>query len=161
MGDGRPLLSFVAVVLMLSGWFALFLSATGHFLPHDVHYLGMDKDQLCAIKQCRIVHFMFHDRVSFGGALIAISWLYLWLVEFSLRAREAWAWWLFLLSGTLGFGSFLAYLGYGYLDSSHGIPSLFPLPVYILGMIRTRRALELRGSPGSLFRPAVKPRLLT
>src|SRR5262245_37086433 len=97
-GDGRPLLSLVAVSLMLAGGFALFLSATGNFLPHDVRYLGMDKEQLCGINQCRIVHFMFHDRVSFGGALIAIGWLYLWLVQFPLRAGEAWVWLVFVVS---------------------------------------------------------------
>src|SRR5215475_12776449 len=107
IGDGRPLLALVAVSLMLSGGFAIFLSASGHFLPHDVRFLGMDKDQLCGINQCRIVHFMFHDRVSFGGALIAIGWLYLWLALFPLKAGEVWAWWVFCVSGATGFGSFL------------------------------------------------------
>src|SRR6266702_3962924 len=113
IGDGRPLLSFTGLCLALSGVFALFLSATGHFLPHDVQFLGMAPEELCSINECRIVHFMFHDRVSFGGAILAIGVLYLWLAEFPLRHREAWAWWLIAVSGVLGFGSFLAYLGYG------------------------------------------------
>ena len=33
----------------------------------------MTADQLCGVDQCKIVHFMFHDRVSFGGSLIAIG----------------------------------------------------------------------------------------
>ena len=70
IGDGRPLLALVGICLVLAGGFALFLSASGHFLPHDVRFLGMDKDQLCGLNQCRIVHFMFHDRVSFGGAFL-------------------------------------------------------------------------------------------
>ena len=151
IGDGRPLLSLVAVCLMLSGWFALFLSATGHFLPHDVRFLGMDKDQLCGINQCRIVHFMFHDRVSFGGALIAIGWLYLWLIQFPLRAREPWAWWVFVITGVTGFGSFLAYLGYGYLDSWHGVATLFLLPVHLLGLIVSWRHINRPKSIRSLL----------
>src|SRR5207342_1652995 len=87
--------------------------------------------------------------------LIAIGWLYLWLVEFPLRAGECWAWWAFLLSGITGFGSFLAYLGYGYLDSWHGIATLFLLPVYLIGMILTWQSLRVRRGPISLFRPAV------
>src|SRR4051812_47692013 len=103
LGDGRPLLLLTGLALVFSGAFALFLSATQHFLPHDVQYLGMTAADLCTLAQCRIVHFMFHDRVSFGGVLVAIGSLYLWLVEFPLRRGEAWAWWLLLLSGAVGF----------------------------------------------------------
>jgi len=46
------------------------MSAT---LAAQVH---VDKEKLCGVNQCRIVHFMFHDRVSFGGSLIAIGFLY-------------------------------------------------------------------------------------
>ena len=111
VGDGRPLLIFTGLMLVLSGAFALFLSANQHFLPHDVQFLGMTAKQLCGIQSCRIVHFMFHDRVAFGGALISVGSLYMWLAEFPLRERKAWAWWLFVISGLSGFGSFLAYLG--------------------------------------------------
>lgn len=159
VGDGRPLLALLAVSLMLSGGFALFLSVTGHFLPHDVIFLGMDKEHLCGINQCRIVHFMFHDRVSFGGTLVAIGWLYLWLIHFPLRNGEPWAWWLFLFSGLAGFGSFLAYLGYGYLDTWHGVATLCLLPLYIVGMLRSRKALPDKGTASLLLRPAVKWRL--
>ncbi len=98
-GDGRPLLSLTGLALILSGGFALFLSATRQFLPHDVQFLGMQPDDLCALSGCRIVHFMFHDRVSFGGVIIALGILYLWLAEFPLKRGEPWAWWLFLGSG--------------------------------------------------------------
>ena len=91
IADGRPLLSLTGIALLLSGGFALFLSATGAFLPQDVDYLGMRVQDLCGIGQCRIVHFMFHDRVSFGGVLISIGTLYLWLAEFPLREGQAWA----------------------------------------------------------------------
>jgi hypothetical protein len=113
VGDGRPLLALVALGLILSGIFALFLSATGAFLPHDVAFLGMQPRELCALHECRIVHFIFHDRVSFGGTLIAIGTLYLWLLAFPLRLGEEWAWWTLLFSGVIGFLSFLAYLIYG------------------------------------------------
>ena len=35
VGDGRPLIVLTALCLALSGVFALFQSATGHFLPHE------------------------------------------------------------------------------------------------------------------------------
>src|ERR1700722_13164727 len=104
--DGRPLVSLVGICLGLSGAFAIFQSATGQFLPHDTAFLQMQPQDLCNINECRIVHFMFHDRVSFGGSLIAIAVVYLWLAEFPLKAGQAWAWWTFLTSGVVGFGSF-------------------------------------------------------
>ncbi len=155
IGDGRPPLLFTGVALVLCGGFALFLSASGQFLPHDIHYLGMTADQLCGVKNCRVVHFMFHDRVAFGGALIAIGSLYMWLVEFPLRARESWAWWLLVVSGISGFGSFLAYLGYGYLDTWHGVATMFLLPLFLIGLIKSRATLTLPNGVASLTKPGV------
>ena len=77
IGDGRPLLSLTGLLLIGFGLLALFLSATGQFLPHDVAFLAMTAQELCGVNQCRIVHFMIHDRVSFGGTLVAIGTLYL------------------------------------------------------------------------------------
>ena len=96
-----------------------------------------------------IVHFMFHDRVSFGGSLIAIAVLYLWLAEFPLKAGEAWAWWTLLLSGVVGFGSFLTYLGYGYLDTWHGAATLVLLPCFVVGLSRSRRRVLAMAACGS------------
>jgi hypothetical protein len=86
IGDGRPLVIFTGLCLLLAGCFVLFQSATKHFLPHDIAYLGMSAEELCSRNECRIVHFMIHDRVSFGGTLIAIGALYMWLAEFPLRS---------------------------------------------------------------------------
>ncbi len=152
LGDGRPLLLLGGLGLVLAGAFALFLSASKHFLPHDVHYLGMTAEELCKLNGCRIVYFMFHDRVAFGGALIATGALYMWLAEFPLRQRKAWAWWLFIVSGLSGFASFLAYLGYGYLDTWHGVATVALLPCFILGLIKSRFLLEEPRGFGSLFK---------
>src|SRR2546428_3855480 len=158
LGDGRPFLIFGGLCLVLSGCFALFLSATGHFLPHDVQFLGMTAERLCGIDNCRIVYFMFHDRVAFGGALVAIGSLYMWMAEFPLRHREAWAWWLFIVSGVSGFGSFLAYLGYGYLDTWHGIATLLLVPFFFIGLLRSRSFLDKPTGISSLFKSGGRAR---
>ena len=155
LGDGRPLLAFTGLVLILCGLFALYLAATGQFLPHDERYLGMTAEELCAVQGCRVVHFMIHDRASFGGALVAVGILYMWLAEFPLRRGEAWAWWAFALSGAAGFGSFLAYLGYGYLDAWHAAATLALLPAFAFGLLRSYRALPERAGIGCLLRPGV------
>lgn len=147
IGDGRPALSLTAVVLLLSGLFAIFLSFRREFLPHDVSYLGMSAAELCRLADCRVVRFMFHDRVAFGGTLISIAVLYFWLAAFPLVEGAAWAWWAFVASGTLGFASFLAYLGYGYLDIWHGTATLVLLPTFILGLLYSRRLATVRVTP--------------
>lgn len=151
IGDGTPLILLTALALAASGGFALFLSVTGAFLPHDIAFLRMQPEDLCRINECRIVHFMIHDRFSFGGVLIAIAVLYAWLALFPLRQGEAWAWRLLALSGVIGFGSFLAYIGYGYLDSWHGTATLLLLPTFVLGMVLTRRKVTFWPAWGTML----------
>jgi len=140
-------LSLTAVGLLLSGLFAIFLSFRREFLPHDVSYLGMSAAELCRLADCRVVRFMFHDRVAFGGTLISIAVLYSWLAAFPLLEGAAWAWWAFVASGTLGFASFLTYLGYGYLDMWHGTATLVLLPTFIVGLLYSRRLATARVTP--------------
>lgn len=160
-GDGRPLLAFTGVALVLAGGFALFLAATGHFLPHDEAFLGMTARELCGLHGCRVVHFMYHDRGAFGGSIIAVGILYLWLTAFPLRDGRPWAWWALLLSGGIGFASFLTYLGYGYLDTWHGAATLALLPCFAWGMARTHRRLPRPRHARAVLRPGVRARWRT
>lgn len=144
VGDGRTLIDFTAFALLFSGGFALFLSLRREFLPHDVAFLGMTPEELCALADCRVVVFMFHDRVAFGGALIAIATLYLWITARPLGRGEVWAWWTLVVSGGIGFLSFLAYIGYGYLDTWHGVGTLFLLPAFAVGLARSRSLIHGR-----------------
>ena len=159
VGDGRPLLALLAVGLIASGLFALFLSATVTFLPQDIAFLGMDPRTLCGLHQCRVVHFMFHDRVSFGGTLIAIGTLYLWILAFPLRQGEEWAWWTMLASGSVGFLSFFCCLIYHYVDTWHATASVALLLLYAVGMVRSRGLLVGdREGWRSLLRPSAPVR---
>jgi len=150
IADGRPLLMLASILLVASGAFAIVQAATGHLLPHDAVYLGMTAADLCALHGCRILHFMIHDRVSFGGVLVAVSVVYAWLTLFPLRRGESWAWWTLALSGTAGFLSFLAYLGYGYLDTWQGAAKLTLLPSFAAGLIRARALRRVRIEPRRL-----------
>jgi hypothetical protein len=55
----------------------------------------------------RLLGFMFHDRVAYGGTLISIGSGYLWMAGQALAARQVWAWWALLFSGGVGFVGFL------------------------------------------------------
>lgn len=150
VGDGTPLLLLTAASLVLAGSFFIFLAAAGEFLPHDIRYLGMTAADLCSHAQCRITKFMIHDRAAFGGALFCVGVLYGYLIM-PLKNGQAWAWWLFLASGAVGFSSFLAYLSYGYLDTWHGIGTLLLLPVFTAGLVRSRRLVDPWRGPLTLI----------
>ena len=102
---------------------------------------------------------MAHDRAAFGGTLIAISVLYLWLVRSPLAEGRAWAWWLLAVGGGLGFVSFLSYLGTGYLDTWHGLATVVLLPMFVLGLVRSHVHLDPPGGIRTLMTPgATAPR---
>lgn len=153
-GDGRPLLAFVAVGLGLAGAFAWFVSAAGETLPHELRFLGMDVATLRAIADGRVADFMTHDRVAFGGTLIAMAVLYLWIVDVPLQAGERWAWWVVAVSGTLGFLSFLAYLGYGYFDLWHAVATVGLAPAFVAGLAMTRGPRSVARGPSGPPWPA-------
>jgi hypothetical protein len=152
--DGRPFLTLGALGLLFAGGFAIFLASVGQFLPQDVQFLGMEPRDFCNRNACSIVHFMIHDRVAFGGTLLSLSVLYLWLIHFPLRAGERWAWWTLLISNVAGFSSFLTYLRFGYLDTWHGIATLFLLPCFIIGLTLAYRTLDRSKASTAGLKPA-------
>jgi hypothetical protein len=143
LGDGRPFLSLTGTMLCTSGGFVIFQSFTGHLLPHDSQALGMDAAALSHMANRHLTMFMFHDRVAFGGTLLAIGFAYWWLSEFPLRSGYAWAWWAFAVSGATGFASFLTYLGYGYLDGWHAVATIALLPIFLAGLWRSRSCVPV------------------
>jgi hypothetical protein len=149
-GDGRPLLGVYAVGLALAGSFAWFLSAAGEALPHELRYLGLTLPELRALAGGRVADFMTHDRVAFGGTLIALGILNAWLVAVPLARGERWAWRLIATAGAFGFASFLAYAGSAYLDSWHATAAVALLVAFVPGLAIARRHLR----PGESARAA-------
>lgn len=133
--DGIGPFLLLGISLIFVGIFLLVQSYTGEFLPHDIEALGMTAQQLALFQDGKIVNFMFHDRVSFGGSLITVGLLYIWIALFPLRQKEKWAWFVLLVSGLYGFGSFMTYIGYEYYDSWHGIGTLVLIPIFLLGLV--------------------------
>lgn len=145
LGDGRFLIALTGISLALSGGFAILQSVSGQLLPQDSHAIGMDSAALMHAGNRHLLGFMFHDRVAYGGTLLAIGSGYLWLAAFPMAARAAWAWLALASSGGIGFLAFLTYLGQGYLDTWHGIATLFLLPVFVIGLWRSQpRELSIR-----------------
>lgn len=149
-GDGRPVLALYAIGLGLAGAFAWFVSIVGETLPHELRFLGMTLAELRALAGGRVADFMAHDRVAFGGTLIAISTLTLWLIHVPLAAGERWAWRLIAVSRAFGFASFVAWVGYGYFDLWHAVATAALLPLFVAGLAMTLRRVGFeQASPGA------------
>jgi hypothetical protein len=137
-----------------SGLAAWYFAGTGLLLPHDVSFLGITGPQLCEIDSCRILAFMIHDRVAFGGAVIAVGYLYTWLARWPLARGEAWAFWALAFSGLIGFGSFLSYLEFGYLDLLHLWATVVELGLFGVGLALAWRTLPGKVGPLRALREA-------
>jgi hypothetical protein len=151
------LLTAAALGLLAAGLFAWFLALTGQLLPHDLAWVQLSASELRVIDGGRIVDFMEHDRAAFGGSLVAIAVLDLWLIRVPLGRGEAWAWWTLAVAGIVGFGSFLSYLGTGYLDTWHGLATLALLPLYVGGLAAARRGLHGGRGIRALRDPGARP----
>jgi hypothetical protein len=147
VGDGRPLLGLFAIGLGLAGAFAWFLSAVGEALPHELRFLGLTLPELRGLAGGRVMDFMTHDRVAFGGTLLAMAVIYLWLVAVPLRHGERWAWSAIAATGSFGFASFVAYVGSAYLDTWHLTASVALLGAFVAGLAITRRRVAWGTGP--------------
>jgi hypothetical protein len=146
VGDGRALLGIFGLGLALAGAFAWFLSAAGEALPHELRFLETTLPELRRLAGGRVIDFMTHDRVAFGGTLLAMAVIYLWLVAVPIAAGQRWAWWAIAATGGFGFASFLSYAGSAYLDTWHLTASFALLGAFVPGLLVSRRRLPWRAT---------------
>ena len=153
---GVGLLIAEGLMLCAAGVGTFVIGLTVKLMPYDTDYLGATILQLCQTHNCAIVAFIVHDLISFAGVIIALGILYVWLAAVPLREGRAWAWWCFAISALAGIGSFLTYLGYGYLDPVHAATSAEMLLVLSAGLILSYAGLEKPRSISTLTVPAEK-----
>ncbi|MFZ0548759.1 MAG: DUF362 domain-containing protein, partial [Candidatus Promineifilaceae bacterium] len=153
---GWLLLAIVGLTLMFSGLFAIGVSATTIILPHELNFLGMTIADLEALYERRLLLFMAHDRIIFGGALIELGIMFLWLVAVPLRQGKGWAWWTLLFSGTVGAASFLNFLVSDYLDVWHAVATVTLTIFFALGLFFSYSKLEVNRAFRDFLIPSAK-----
>jgi dihydroorotate dehydrogenase len=119
--------------LILGGLLAWLVAATVVVLPYDEWFLGLSRNEIAAMSD-RLLLFMVHDRVTLAGNMIALGLLYGGLAIFAIRRGMHWARDVVRISGTVGFGSFFLFLGFGYLDPLHGLVTVALLAFFLLGL---------------------------
>ena len=131
-------LYLAALMLILIGIAALATAVSITFLPHETAYLQTSVSSLNhAHHDHSLIGFIIHNRIAFGGTLIVLGWLYLWLSHYPLRQGQRWAWWALLLSAFFGSSSFFAYLRRGYFDPWHASGTVAITAVLAFGLWHT------------------------
>jgi dihydroorotate dehydrogenase len=123
--------------MLLGGCLAWVVAATRVVLPYDEAFVGLSRAELEAVNP-RLLAFLAHDRVTLSGTMIAIGVLYAQLAIFPLRGGERWARRALTISASVGFASFLLFLGFGYFDPLHALVTLLLLPFFLLGLLGPR-----------------------
>lgn len=157
---GVRVLLLVGLILIAIAVTALGSASVGRLLPHEFAYLNLGLVDLGASHHDgTLVGFMRHNRVAFGGTLLMVGWLYVWLAWVPLRRGEAWAWWTLLVSGYLGAGSFVSYAATTYVDRWHALGTIGIALLLGLGLLLSYPRLSEPRGLGSL-RPTVQKRPL-
>lgn len=124
----------LGIAMIAAGLLAALIAITRVVLPYDEAFVGLGRAELRALNP-RLLPFMTHDRVTLAGTMISIGVLYSGLALYGLRYAAHWAWKALLVSGTVGFGSFFLFLGFGYFDPLHALVSALLLPCFVLGLL--------------------------
>lgn len=134
--------------MIAGGCLAWLVAVTKVILPYDERFLGMTAEELAFFNQ-QLLPFLSHDRISLAGTMISIGIMYCQLSVFGLRRRIHWARQALLVSGSVGFASFLLFIGYGYFDFLHAILAAILFPPFLLAL----------RSPADRQMPALPPQL--
>ncbi|MDQ1143691.1 dihydroorotate dehydrogenase [Bacillus sp. SORGH_AS 510] len=136
------------LAIFVAGFIALFFSMTSIILPYDESFLGLLRNDLLVFNPA-ILYFMAHDRMTLSGTMISGGIIYMQLAKYGVRYGLHWARKAINIAGTVGFLGIFLFIGYGYFDWLHGLFWLILLPLFILGFVKTRAAID---TPSSINR---------
>lgn len=119
--------------MAIGGTLAWYIGATRVVLPYDEAFVGFNRAAFEVVNP-RLLPFMQHDRVTLAGTMLSIGILYLGLAWGGVRHGDHWARRALVLSASVGFTSFLLFLGFGYFDPLHALVTLLLIPFFLLGL---------------------------
>ncbi|MFI6498788.1 hypothetical protein [Nonomuraea typhae] len=133
---GQLLMVVTGFGLFAGGVVVSAVGLTEVFVPSDLEFLRADPDAMRAANP-RLLPFIAHDRVTFGGALVAAGAAITLLGMWAWRRGEGWLWWVLAAAGAAGFlPAVVVHGAIGYVDLWHLAP-------VFLGMVLTVTALAL------------------
>jgi len=126
--------ALVGAGLIVTALAAMVIGLMWVVLPYDERFVGLSRSSMAAINP-NLLHFMCHDRVIFASTTLSTGIMFLMLSWFGIRSGHHWAYVAMRASAAVGFGSFLLFLGFHYLDPFHAAVNLSLLPFFIWGLL--------------------------
>jgi hypothetical protein len=120
----------VGIGMISAGLGAAAITLGPVLLWYDREFLGMGLDRLRGINP-HLVHFLQHDRITMAGTMVAIGVLYVGLAAGGLRRGWPWAREAYLVSGWIGFSTFLYFLGFGFVEPLHTAVAVVLFPMFL------------------------------
>jgi hypothetical protein len=135
----------LGIGMIVAGFGAAAIALGPVLLWYDRDYLGLSIADLHAINH-HLVGFLQHDRITMAGNMIGIGVLYAGLAWGGIRRGHRWARNALLLSGLVTFGTYLYFLGTGFLEPLHTAVVLVLFPIFVFAIWRTP-AMPRWGAP--------------
>ncbi len=142
---GRHVLQACGLGLVLAGATIVGVGMTTVFVPQDLAFVAMTREQIAAISPM-LIPVIAHDRAGFGGGLLSCGLLILIITRHAPLTRS------FLdvmaLMGLFGFGAALGVHGViGYLDFVHLAPAYAGFLLFLVGVTLCARAYSRAAPP--------------
>lgn len=128
------------LAITVAGLIAMFFSMTSVILPYDESFIGVIRKDILYFNPY-ILYFMAHDRTTLSGTMISGGIIYMQLARYGIRYRLHWARKAVNAAGTIGFLGIFLFIGYGYFDWLHGLFWMILLPLFILGIVKSKNAI--------------------
>jgi hypothetical protein len=120
-----------------------FPGMTSVFVPTDLAFMGIDRQQLNAINP-RLIPLIAHDRAGFGGAVTTAGMLTLASVWYGNPSRSLWQ--ALAIGGVFGWSAaVLVHPAIGYTDPIHLAPAVTGAFFFFVGLGLTRSRMFLNG----------------
>ncbi|MBJ7289392.1 hypothetical protein [Williamsia sp.] len=125
----------VGVGLIVAGIGAAVITLGPVLLDYDKDYLGLTISDLNRV-DTHLVGFLQHDRITMAGNMIGLGTLYCGLAWGGIRRGHRWARNALLLSGLIAFGTWLYFLGTGFVEPLHTTVVVVLFPLLVIAVVR-------------------------
>ena len=129
-----------AIGMVGAGFTILVIGMTQVFVPTDLTFIGLTRDQLDSINP-RLIPLIAHDRAGFGGGVATTGMLLFASVWHAKPSRSLWQ--ALLIGGISGWSTAIGvHPLVGYNDAGHLAPAVAGALLFFAGLVLTKPSMH-------------------